>query len=44
MEFRRPGGHLARRFRLQHLEELRWYRVKLRMLAPQRRWMSDAEP
>jgi len=39
--FRVEGGHLARRFRLQHLEELRWYRVKLRMLAPQRRWMSE---
>lgn len=39
--FRVEGGHAARRFRLQRLEELRWYRVKLRQLAPQRRWMSE---
>mmetsp|Transcript_28895 Transcript_28895/g.46663 ORF Transcript_28895/g.46663 Transcript_28895/m.46663 type:complete len:355 (-) Transcript_28895:84-1148(-) len=39
--FRVEGGPGARRFRLQRLEELRWYRARLRMLAPQRRWMSE---
>ena len=33
---------MARSFQLARLQAVRWYRVKLRALAPQKRWMSDA--
>ena len=38
-----PGGPTARSFRLVRLQALRWYRVRVRSLAPQRRWISDAQ-
>ena len=38
-----PGGPAARSFRLVRLQALRWYRVRVRSLAPQRRWISDAQ-
>jgi len=38
--FRVEGGSAARSFRLVRLQALRWYRVRVRSLAPQRRWIS----